>query len=448
MINFIKKNSKLIIVFIFTLAVYIFLGFYVNNGDPTASYGFSHAIKNGEIVYRDFNTVSTPLYAFYCSIFLLIWDNFLMFIIAQSILVTIMFYFLFKLLGNRAWVVLLSMILFKFFGFNATYNFCCLVMSVIVLYLEQKYPKKDILIGVFLALAVLSKQTVGFLFILPSFIICFKDYKRLLKRIIGFIIPMSVFFIYLLVTGSLYNFIDLCFLGLFDFGGNNNYLFTFWFYSVVVLLIINIIILIKDKKITDYYGLMYLGFVLPIFDLNHFAYYFVGFTITVLLHIKELNKYKMILVVALIIQLTLFNYFMGTRDNYPVFYKDINHFEYRYNYERDYKEDKKLSEFIDRYIDYDPILIMYYSMSYNISHDRNISYFDIFLYGNHGYNGTKKMINKIKKMKNQYFIINMGEYEDSKNQKNNQFNVEIIDYIVKNSTKLECKNKVCVYYKK
>ena len=116
MINFIKKNSKLIIVFIFTLAVYIFLGFYVNNGDPTASYGFSHAIKNGEIVYRDFNTVSTPLYAFYCSIFLLIWDNFLMFIIAQSILVTIMFYFLFKLLGNRAWVVLLSMILFKFFG--------------------------------------------------------------------------------------------------------------------------------------------------------------------------------------------------------------------------------------------------------------------------------------------------------------------------------------------
>ena len=47
-----------------------------------------------------------------------------------------------------------------------------------------------------------------------------------------------------------------------------------------------------------------------------------------------------------------------------------------------------------------------------------------------------------------YFIINMGEYEDSKNQRNNQFNVEIIDYIVKNSTKLECKNKVCVYYKK
>ena len=447
MINFIKKNSNLIIVFIFALAIYIFLGFYVNNGDPTASYGFSRAIKNGEIIYRDFNTISTPLYAFYCSIFLLIWDDFLMFIIAQSLLVTVMFYFLFKLLGNKAWVVLLSMILFKFFGFNATYNFCCLAMSIIVLYLEEKHPKKDLLIGVFLALTVLSKQTVGLLLVLPSLIICFKDYKRLLKRIIGFIIPISIFTIYLLITKSLYSFIDLCFLGLFDFGGNNNYLFTFWFYCTIVLVIINIMFIIKNKRITDYYGLMYIGFVLPIFDLNHFAYYFTGFTIIALLHIKELNKYKKILVTALIIEFTVFNYFMGIRADYPIFYKNINHFKYRYNYEKDHKMDERLSKYIDKYVDMDPILIMYYSMSYNISHDRYISYFDIFLYGNHGYNGTKKMINRIKKMKNQYFIINMEEYTCAKDDKN-QFNVDIIDYIVDNSEKVECKDELCVYYKK
>ena len=447
LLDFIKKNYQLIIVFVFTFLVYTFLGFYINNGDPTASYGFSHAIKNGEIIYRDFNTISTPLYAFYCSLFLFIFDDFIMFIFAQTILVTVMFYFLFKLLGNKAYIVLLAMVMFKFFGFIATYNFCCLAISVIVLYLEEKHPDKDYLIGFILGLMFLSKQTVGGLFLISSLIICFKQYKKLFKRIIGFIIPCTILVLYLLFNNALYQFIDLCFLGLFDFGGNNNNLFTLWFFISIVLFIISIIITIKSKKKINYYCLMYIGFVLPIFDLCHFAYYFVGFAILLAFNIKNFNKSKLIIVLGVILEMSVFNYDMSRREAKPIM-ANVNHFKYKYNYEIDCLVDKRLSSYIDKYIEYDPILIMYYSMSYNISHDRNISYFDVFLYGNHGYNGTNKMINKIKKMKNQYFIISMDEYLESKKKSNDQFNSEIVDYIISSSIKIDCSSELCVYYKK
>lgn len=445
--TFIKKNINIIIVFILSFFIYNFLGFYINNGDPIASYGFSHAIRMGEVPYLDFNTVSTPLYAFYNSLFLLIFDDFSMFLLAQVILVTTMFIFLFKMFGSRSYIVFLAMVIFKFMGFSATYNLCYLVMSIIVLYLEDKYPKKDFLIGIFLGLCFLSKQTVGGLLVLPSLVICFKDYKKLLKRIGGFLIPCSIFLIYLISTKSLYQFIDLCFLGLFDFGGNNNLLFTIWFFLSFGLLGINIYYLVKKRSIFDYYGISYLGFILPIFDLNHFAYYLVGISIVIVSHLKELSVYKKCLVWGVIIQFIIFNTMMGVREYKPIIYKDTNHFKYRYNYKVDYKDGEELSKIINKYSEYDPVLIMYYSMTYNIINDRDISYFDVFLYGNHGYDGTEKMIKKIKKMNNKYFLINMDEYEKATNGYS-QFNEKIVDYIISVSDLVDSYGRINVYYKR
>ena len=77
--KFVEKNLKYILIFIFFLIIYQFLGFANMYGDPIANYGFSHAIRNGEIPYVDFNTISTPLYAFVMSIGLYLVDNYLMF---------------------------------------------------------------------------------------------------------------------------------------------------------------------------------------------------------------------------------------------------------------------------------------------------------------------------------------------------------------------------------
>lgn len=448
MFSFFKNNRNIIFIFIFTLLIYMFLGFYINNGDPTANYGFSHAILRGEVPYRDFNIISTPLYAFYCAIFLLLYDDFLMFIIAQTFLVTIMFYFLFKTYGNKAWLVLLSMIVLKFMGFNATYNFCCLAVFSIVIYLEREHNDKDYVIGLFLGLAFLSKQTVGGLLVLPTIFYYLKSPKKIFKRAIGFLLPCLILIVYLVFNGALFDFFNLCFLGLLDFGGHNNYLFTIWFFISIILIFIAIILILKKRDIISLYMIASIGFVIPIFDLPHFAYFLVSFTIVVISYLGKINKCKSLLVFGCILEFTIFNWQMATYEYEASFYKNIKHFKYKYNYNLDYNSDIIQCEFIDKYIDLDPILITYYSMNYNISHDRDITYFDIFLYGNHGYDGTNTMIEQIKDMKKRYFIVNMLEYNDSKNSNGlSQFNYEIVDYIIDSSVVYATNEMFTVYYK-
>ena len=72
-------------------------------------------------------------------------------------------------------------------------------MMIVLILLEDKYKDKDYLIGVVIALAILSKQTVGVLLIIPSLVYYFKDKKKLLKRFIGLLIPSIIFVIYLFV---------------------------------------------------------------------------------------------------------------------------------------------------------------------------------------------------------------------------------------------------------
>lgn len=92
------------------------------------------------------------------------------------------------------------------------------------------------------------------------------------------------------------------------------------------------------------------------------------------------------------------------------------------------------------------VLVMYYSMEYNIANDSELSYFDVFMYGNHGYNGTSQMINKIDNMKDVYFIVNIDDYQKS-GIRGLQFNKEICDYIFSVSELVEERGNLSVYYK-
>ena len=217
--EFIKRNIKYILLFIFFVCILSFVCFENTSFDFLWSYGFSHALKMGEIPYKDFNTIATPLYIFIMSSILFIKDSFIVFIIFQALLSTILFYFIFKYIGKKGWL-LLPILAFPFFvSFIGTYNFLVFLLLVILFYLEDN-NKNDYLIGFILGLLVLSKQTVGGVAVLLN-LIFLHDIKRMGKRIIGISIPSILFFIYLLITGSLSSFINLGFLGLFDFGSSN-----------------------------------------------------------------------------------------------------------------------------------------------------------------------------------------------------------------------------------
>lgn len=445
--KFIMNNKRLIFIFIFSLLVYEVFAFSNNNNDPIAMYAFSHAIRIGQVPYLDFNIISTPLYAFLMSIGLFIFDNYLMFIIEQSFLVVILFYFLFKLFDKKAWFILLGMVVCSFFGFLPTYNFLCFLFLVILVYLEKEYPEKDYLIGLILGLSFLSKHTVGIFLVLTTIIINYKNIVKLVKRAVGFLIPCLVLLLYLIVNKALISFIDLVLMGLFDFGGNNSNFSGLYFYLAIILLFSMIYLLYKNKNNKyNYYLLCGFMFCIPLFDLNHFSLLFNCFVILLISCInldKNINFYSKLSIFISLLYGVL--YFICSSSFGVVLYSEFNHFNYMINFKSDYENNIKVNKFLDKYSDKNVINLSSYSMFYNIIRDRKINYFDVLLYGNHGYNGTSKMINKIKDEKDVYIIVDLDKYENS--NKSSQYNKKIVKYVLDNFEIVDSKYSFNVYYK-
>jgi formylmethanofuran dehydrogenase subunit A len=82
---------------------------------------------------------------------------------------------------------------------------------------------------------------------------------------------------------------------------------------------------------------------------------------------------------------------------------------------------------------------------YDVSHDKRIDNYNVYLYGNHGYNGTEKMIKSISKMHKQYFLVNILDYKTD--DKYSQTNKKITKYIIDNSKLIEEKDGFWLYYK-
>lgn len=444
MIKFIKNNYHYFILFIFIFLTYSYLVFPNNYGDPLNNYGFSYAITKGLLPYVNFNTISTPLYSFIMSIGLFLWNNYSMFLLEQTLLVTIMFYLLNKIYGKKSYILLFIIASFMFFGINATYNYLAFFMIILLLYLEDKHKDKDFLIGIVLGLIVLSKHTVGGLLIIPGLFYYFKDKNKLLKRFIGLLGVGIVFIIYLLLTNSFMKFIDLCFLGLFDFSSKNSNMFNIWFYLSIILFVISLIITIKNKKdIKNIYLLLGISFVIPLFDLCHFSIYILCIAIQLLPFIKKYENYLGFLGFVLSIIITI-STFIGISNKYePVLNNKIKHFEYINNGKYNYDTTVKYFKVFDKYPN--ALILSYSKMQYDISRDKGIDYFDVLLYGNYGYNGSNKMINKIEKMHNKYIIVDERGYLD--NSSDSQFDKTVVEYVMKNYKQVDKIYDFLIYHK-
>ena len=77
------------------------------------------------------------------------------------------------------------------------YNFICFLLLLLLVWCEES-KKSDYIIGVILGLIFCTKQTIGISLFIPTFIILFKSYKRFLKRLVGYIIPICIMFLYLI----------------------------------------------------------------------------------------------------------------------------------------------------------------------------------------------------------------------------------------------------------
>ena len=99
------------------------------------------------------------------------------------------------------------------------------------------------------------------------------------------------------------NCIDLCFLGLFDFGHSNFYYDTFYLICLILaFLVIVYRIIKKPKDITNYYLLLFMSCSFPLIDYYHVSLFLALFFLIIFSDLKigkDLTKYALTFILVL-----------------------------------------------------------------------------------------------------------------------------------------------------
>ncbi len=443
-----KKNSIYILVFCFFFVSLWYFGSNKNTWDSIWNYGFSLAIAKGQIPYLDFTMVITPLYNMIMAIGLLFSHEYIIYIIEQSILLTICFYFLHQIYEKKAWIYLTLFVIPYYYPLIPSYNTFLFVLLSGILYLEKK-EKDHFLIGFLIACMVLTKQTVGIFFLIPSIVFYWKKWNVLKKRILGFFIPIGLFAIYLIGTRSLIAFIDLCILGLLDFGIKNTIWNNGYFWVSGMIFFMNVIAILKQKKnIVLWYALMGYTVLIPIYATYHFQVYLLFCFLCIMeLKVRWDVLFRNLSIFIIFFQSALYGYINQSKSVEIV--HNIHNFQFIFlmngqketiefcrNLYLKYKRENKNTYFLSNQT----------SWILSVTEEK-YDYFSVLNQGNFGYGGSQKMIQKIKKMKNAYFMINAEEVEEAKsNPRFHQLDIEIIQYVMDHSELIEEKEMYKVYH--
>ncbi len=440
MLKRVLKKSNLKYLFLLIYFFYcLVLAYNLIRGDSYVNFGFSYAITRGEVPYVDFNLVIPPLAPWLYSIFLFFNSSILVFYLEQAILLTLFFFVLFRLIGNKTWIYLIllsipfpiAMVSVMFPG----YNFLLLFFLLLLIYCE-KNKKSDYLIGILLGCCFLTKQTVGGLLTLASIYYLFVNYKKVLKRVLGFLLPVFLCFIILVFQGSFASFLDLCFFGLFDFGYSN--LHVDWFYLfcfILAFLVLLIRIIKKPKDISNYYVLLFASCIYPIIDYYHVSLFLAGFFILLLLDgdiKRKIYKHCIFFVLALsVIWFVIQNMYFDDLKiiHYP-------NFQFSLISERYSKVVSQLDQYLET-LDDDVIYFLRGSENYfyKIKSNLDITYFDLPNYGNYGYDGITKIISRLKDIKHGYVVIDVDAYESKDSAQ--QYVKEAAEYIMRRGERVK-----------
>ncbi len=425
-----SRKSTIIECFIVFVAMFLNLHFVpILDMDSIWNYGFSINILNGMVPYRDFNMIVTPLYSFVCAFFLKFCSSYLFFNIINAGLVSCIYYLAKKLVGRSA----IIFIAFLCLSVNSTYNLFLLFLILLLLLLEKK-EASPYLIGVVASCCVLTKQSI-FPFILFALIFGI-SYSKCKKRVVGFLIPIFVFIVYLLITNSLFPFIDYCFLGLTEFANKNFYVqifpFILFFLMGLFLVVTFVKKYLKDNKVDRklLYIMSFQIIAYPIFDFSHVWFCF-SLGIFYVLDKIQLEKK-----VAYFGCFALFLFFIS----YPILQfnmtEDVVYFRDSPFWGKPCSNSElKFFNYIVNKIKESPAedVFIFHRSSYLIKLFANmkINKFDLINYGNMGKNGIEKYQEKLdricKSRKCLFILIDEKEH--------GQICIELLNYVQNNYEK-------------
>ncbi len=419
--------------------------------------------------------------------------------ILAALLMTAILYMIFKILKQITKETNISIIIAILIGllfreiFCIDYNYMCLFLSLIILYLELAVKKKNksLLIGILAGLAICTKQSIGAIIVIavllkPLLEINKKEnikvvMKKIGKRILGITIPCVILLSYLIITKSFNDFIDYAIKGIATFDNKIEYetllksntleiailsrIIPITIIATILTSIITKIINIKKPEIQEetrekftniqiltLYSLSMLVVIYPIADKIHFS---IGITSALVCasyclfllgkigydKIKYPKKKFYYKTITLIIWLGLLSIIslhgvINIREyinNYRAgkINKEIEHFE---NIEvPEYLQDRITG--IDKYIEEKEkqgitvYILDAESAVYTIPLDKYTKNYDMFLKGNIGKDGEQGQIEKIEKEKNENIIYLVKKDSETLNW---QSPTKVITYIKEN----------------
>ncbi|MBR3281082.1 MAG: glycosyltransferase family 39 protein [Clostridia bacterium] len=470
----IKKILKYKYLYMFIAFSALFIIYYCITKDYSADnlWNMHNAQKlyNGFVPYREFSMIVTPLFHIIGALFIrVLGNNVFSFHIYGGILLgcslTLFLYIIKKTCHSpKANLVLVPIFMAFLVAAKISYNWLCMIWILLLIIIELKIPDnfnyKWILNGFIIALIFLTKQNIGvvyacfyFLYLILNKNIDNKSIKALIFVGTG-IISIVPFIIYLVCSNSLFDFFDLCILGMLDFGKSNAYSTTSAGTPIMIIVVILVLLeLVKSIK-TKNRQMTYISclsicnffFVIPFIDFWHLFIALMPFIIGLIWFIKQNVKTKALkqTILCICIGLTLtcffvillfFGYCIATLRvvSAP---SEYEFYEAAKGIDVDYFDCwKQIKNYIDKSEGEGKNVILAYENASMVllPFNTNNKYFDTLLTGNFGYGGEQKVIEKIQNIENVKIILGIGFA--SKHQtchKIKQFvqdNYKLVDYI-------------------
>ena len=509
-----KKIINILIQFsIFALSLVLFLVARLTapatDLDEVWNYNTANAFAMGLIPYKQVSMITTPLLPMINSIFLkIVFNGIITYRVLMGIVFALIVLFIYLIIRELSSKKLLSYICAFFIGtllikkFLLDYNYLFLLISLVIAFLEIRDIKKNenfnfnhnLCVGFLTGLAFLTKQTIGILLIFvmifevfiymkkSGFDLKFNKFIKLIGvRILGMMVPIIIFLIYLGITGAFNDFINYAIKGVREFSNNVPYYRLFDSNDKVVSIISRLFIIVyiplfitfilecvKNKKMKDELMNIYvlaicsipvIAIIYPISDDFHlivasvFALIVVAYLLIFLLN--EIDKfvkidafYKKLLLIGLLFIIILISFKnaiiernLNIKENVLVPFK-----HYEGIYVPGYLS-KRISEVTDKVKAYsnsgrESIIVDAEAAIYDIVLNRYKKNYDMLLIGNIGENGVEKIINEIKDSHNVYYFVKNPQYA-----LNWQLPEDIVDYIRNNLKYHETVSVFDVYYK-
>lgn len=292
--NFIKYAPYL---FILLIGFLVFLKPF-GSGDELWNYNFARNIVGGNIPYKDFSIVQTPLSCYVSAAFmLLLGDGLFTFRVVTYILFISMAILIFHLCGQLtrnktvAFFATLFVMSAHFLTFIYNYNYLTALVILVILDLEIKESEStglNLVIGFLVGITILIKQNTGAFICIANFLICLRHCVKkpeskmvYVGRTIVSVVPFCMYAIYLWLCGAITDFYDYAIAGISTFTHRFTLLDFFvessFFVPYALLIVIMYVMSIKKiiRKGTDFqisallFSIAWTSIIYPLADASH-----------------------------------------------------------------------------------------------------------------------------------------------------------------------------------